>query len=394
VPRIAVAVVELYAMELGGGNQKAQERILQLVDTSRFVTTFVVPFESAFSRRLLAAGIDVVVAPPPPRVGAFGHAWMAEPWWKRLLMVADTIRYGFRIRRVLATRRVDVYYCSSTRAVLTLSVAAWMSRVPVLFYVNGELENPVFDSIALLAAARIAFQGPANLAQLHPRLRWLFRSRLCIVPKGILLDEIFPILHGRPVRPAERHDALSVAYCGLIHRGKGIHDLIEAFGRVAERFPAVSLHVIGDCSIEAHRPYVGELHALAELHRIADRVVFTGWRADALAILSTMDIVVHPSLAEGFPTVVLEAMALGKPVVASRVGELRGGLVIEHGQDGFLVYPSRPDQIADCLARLLEDATLRREMGRRAQEKVLRDYRIERQIQGLEALWSEMARSG
>ena len=388
-----VAIIEPYAMELGGGNQKAQERILQLVDKSRFTPTFVVPFQTAFSRRLANSGIDVAVVPPPGSVTGYGHSWLHEPAWKRALMAADTLRYGIRIRRALAARPPDVFYCSSTRAVLTVAVPAWLRRIPILFYVNGELENPLLDSIALAASRRIAFQGPANLSQLRPVLRRLFRRRLCIIPKGILLDEVLPLLRFAGER--ERSSGgLKVAYCGLVHRGKGIHDLVEAISLLPPQFADTTVHVIGDCSIEAHRPYIDELTALATRLGIRDRVTFTGWRADAVAVLAEMDIVVHPSLAEGLPTVVLEAMALGKPVVATRVGELRSNAVVEDGRDGFLVEPGSPRQIADRLACLLGDPALRERMGQLAHAKILREYRIERQINRLEELWAAMARVG
>ena len=392
---ISVAIVEPYAMELGGGNQKAQERILRLIDRSRFSVTFVVPFETEFSRQLAQSGIDVVVVPPPDSVARHGHAWLHEPKWKRALMAADTLRYGFRIGRALAAHPPDVFYCSSTRAVLIVALSAWLKRIPILFYVNGDLENPLLDSIAIAAARRIAFQGPANLSQLRWVLRRVFRSRLCIIPKGILLDEVRALLptarqraSGGPLPPS---GGLKIAYCGLVHRGKGIHDLLEAISQLPAQFADSTVHIVGGCSIDAHRAYAEELRVLASRLGILDRVTFTGWRADAIAVLAEMDVVVHPSLAEGFPTVVLEAMALGKAVVATRVGELRSNTVIEDGTDGFLVEPGSPRQIADKLARLLADPALRERMGQLAQAKVLREHPIERQINRLEELWAELA---
>ena len=70
-----------------------------------------------------------------------------------------------------------------------------------------------------------------------------------------------------------------------------------------------------------------------------DHVVFLGWRWDALEILSLMDVLVHPSLSEGFPRAVLKAMAVGKAVVATRVGAFRADDVIRNGHGGFLVEP-------------------------------------------------------
>jgi glycosyltransferase involved in cell wall biosynthesis len=118
-------------------------------------------------------------------------------------------------------------------------------------------------------------------------------------------------------------------------------------------------------------------------------VCFTGWREDSLEIVSLMDILVHPSLSEGFGRAVLEGMALEKPVVASRVGGLREA--IQDGENGFLVAPGDEQALADRLRILLQDSELRRTMGTRAREKVMAEHLIGDKIAQLEYFWLELA---
>jgi glycosyltransferase involved in cell wall biosynthesis len=104
-----------------------------------------------------------------------------------------------------------------------------------------------------------------------------------------------------------------------------------------------------------------------------------------------MDILIHPSLAEGLGYSVLEAMALGRPVVTSAVGGLRE--IIVDGQNGFLIKPGDTDAIVDRVIRLAADPDLRTTMGRAARETIFADYLGEDKIHDLERLWREMARA-
>ena len=103
-----------------------------------------------------------------------------------------------------------------------------------------------------------------------------------------------------------------------------------------------------------------------------------------------MAVVVHPSLAEGFGRAVLESMALGRAVIASRVGGLRE--TIRDGENGFLVDPADEGAIEDRLRRLLSNGALRERLGARARETVLADHLVEDKIAQLNAEWERAAR--
>ena len=116
---------------------------------------------------------------------------------------------------------------------------------------------------------------------------------------------------------------------------------------------------------------------------MSKHIIFTGWRTDALQIVALMDILVHPSLSEGFGRTVLEGMALGKPVIASKVGGLRE--LISDGENGFLVDAKSPSQLAEKLRILLASNTLRERIGREAKKTVFSDYLIQDKIKELES---------
>jgi glycosyltransferase involved in cell wall biosynthesis len=122
------------------------------------------------------------------------------------------------------------------------------------------------------------------------------------------------------------------------------------------------------------------------------RVIYTGDAADIKAAFAALDVTVLPTtLPEPFGGVVIESMAMGKPVIATRLG---GSLEqIEDGVTGLLVTPDDPAALAQALARLLSDAPLRRAMGMRARERFLQHFEFEPFYAQITQLYAELLRS-
>src|SRR5436190_2575575 len=113
---------------------------------------------------------------------------------------------------------------------------------------------------------------------------------------------------------------------------------------------------------------------------IADRVVFAGWRADVPEVLAEMDIFVMPSLHEGGPTTLLEAMAMGRPVVATAVGMVPE--VVEHGTTGLIIPPGEVEPMVGAVSSLLTDRGRRADMGAQARTVAQREFGYEVMVQG------------
>jgi glycosyltransferase involved in cell wall biosynthesis len=127
--------------------------------------------------------------------------------------------------------------------------------------------------------------------------------------------------------------------------------------------PEARLLILGDGPLRA------ELESLAGHLQLDDSVEFLGFRTDAADVMARFHVLAVPSLSDGSPLVVNEAMAGAIPVVATRVGGLPD--LVEHGRTGILVDPAAPEQLAQALAALLLDPPAARRMGERARESLL-----------------------
>ena len=160
---------------------------------------------------------------------------------------------------------------------------------------------------------------------------------------------------------------------------KGFGYLIKALPEIAKRHPAVKVIFVGD------GPYRESLEMLCRQLGVEDKTIFTGYRSDIKEFLSAMDIKVIPSLAEGFPMVTLEAMAMEKPIVATSIDGITEQ--ITDGVEGILVPPMDPNAIAAAINRIIENKELARSLGSAARKRVEREFTVETMINETEKVY-------
>jgi glycosyltransferase involved in cell wall biosynthesis len=127
--------------------------------------------------------------------------------------------------------------------------------------------------------------------------------------------------------------------------------------------------------------------ARAREHRLADKVHLLGLRSDVPAVLAAADVFVLPSLSEGLPLALLQAMFAGCPIVATDVGEVAAAL--EHGEAGLLVDPGSPPALAAAIELLLTHPARARELGARARHRAFAEYDISQMVKQYASLYEE-----
>ncbi len=153
---------------------------------------------------------------------------------------------------------------------------------------------------------------------------------------------------------------------------KGLAYLIEAFAQVHAHCPGVHLVIIGDGELR------GVLARLIRHHRLETAVHLPGRIPDAARLLPAFDAYALTSVKEGFPYAILEAMAAGLPIVASRIGGVPE--MIEHESSGLLVPAKQVPAAAQALQRLLDDPALAARLGSAARQRVASEFSLERMV--------------
>lgn len=187
-----------------------------------------------------------------------------------------------------------------------------------------------------------------------------------------------------PVDRLGRDGAPEILNVGRMVPVKGQSLLIEAMAELMRRGIEARLTIVGD------GPKRPELEALAGRLGVTGRIEFAGAVAqdETLGYYERADVFATPSFAEGLPVVLMEAMATGLPVVASRIMGIPE--LVEEGVSGRLIAPGRADELADALAELLIDGAERRaEAGRAGRAKVVAEFAVERTAAQLLAVFRE-----
>ena len=171
--------------------------------------------------------------------------------------------------------------------------------------------------------------------------------------------------------------------CRLVEQ-KGVPYALEAQRRIRADFPGAHLVIAGDGEKAA------DLRRLASALGIADRVHWLGWRADSAELMAAFDVLLAPSLWEGFGLVLLEAMSRRVPVIASRVSAIPE--VVLDGETGILIEPRDVDALSKAIARLLSDRALRKYMGLLGAARVEERFSVQRMVDGAIAVYEQVLR--
>lgn len=170
-------------------------------------------------------------------------------------------------------------------------------------------------------------------------------------------------------------NAVILGFVGQLDERKGVESLIRAFCRVALKNNSVHLMLVGEGPLKTRLEKISG--------KFRNRVHFTGFRNDIENFMKTIDVLVLPSLWEGFGIVLIEAMAAGKPVITTKISNMPE--IVSHLKDGLLVPPSDDSALADAMMLLIKNQAMRKKMGIRGRQKVMRQFTLKRMADETEA---------
>jgi glycosyltransferase involved in cell wall biosynthesis len=307
------------------------------------------------------------------------------PAFTGLLSKKYDVTVLWRLARLMQRRRIDAVVTVGTGGdkMFWGRLAAWLSGVPVIcsaLHSTGLPDHVEFPN-RLLAPLTDAF-----IAVAEPHGRYLSEHEGCpagkvvVIPNGIDAERFHP----RPPSQQLQQDlgldpAAPVAGIVAALRPEKNHEMfLRVAASVCEKLPAARFLVVGD---GPERP---KLESLVHELGIADAVRFLGTRSDVDDVLSLLDVLLLTSHMEANPTCLLEAMAAGKPVVATRVGSVAES--VQPDENGYLVSPGDWQAMAGYVLELFGDRNRAAGMGRAGREHVIARWTVDRMVRGYEEL--------
>jgi glycosyltransferase involved in cell wall biosynthesis len=295
-----------------------------------------------------------------------------------------SLRSMWEIRRELLVSAPDLVHLHTGRANWLGGVAAWSLGLPAL--TTRRMDRAVKrDARTRFMYGRVVRRAVAISSAVRARLieGGVPAGMIRLIPSAVDPELLYP----QQGRAATRTVAglgetpLLLVVAALVHR-KGVDVLLAALARLAEEGLRPALWIAGQ------GPARPALEKLARELRLEDRVRFLGQRSDVADLLSACDVFILPSRHEGLGVAALEAMAAGRPIVATRVGGLAEAVV--HERTGLLVPPEDPAALATALARLLRDPALRARLGAEGPARIAEGFRADDLVEAYERLYGEV----
>jgi glycosyltransferase involved in cell wall biosynthesis len=354
-----------------GGAETVIRHLALNLDRRRFtVTVCHLKERGHIGDELANAGVDIIGIPPPP---------------------PGKIDY-FTFRKLLGivrARNIQVVHTHTTHGLLDACLCKLITpglRVVHTFhfgnYPHTQPRLIWIERIFSRVADRVFAVGDVQKSQLQ-RVFGFRDARICTIWNGVTKpngtgDSAFRIKARAVTRPL-------IGTIATFIEQKGLFDLLQVARRVKDNGHDVAFAVVGEGHL---RP---QLEARRRELGLDDTVILPGWITNAADLaMPTFDVFFQPSLWEAMSVVILEAMAAGRPIVATRVGE--NPRIIEDGVDGLLTQPGDTDGMAAALCRILHDPALAERLGAAARRKAEQQFSVEHMTRAYERVYLAAAR--
>lgn len=351
------------------GGQKSLYHLVTRLDRQKYRPVVLLPSDEDFAQALRTQGVEALIYRLPP----FGLLTS--------ISCLSSIRY---LLKLMDTRDISLMHTDGPRNSLYAGLVSWLRAIPVVFHVRSS-DQDRYDRILYKCSDRIILVAGI----LKDRFDWVKANRkFSTIHNGVDLAQFEGGLSDSKnyAECFRQGTELMILCAGRIEARKGQMDLIEACAALKRASIPFRLVLAGEIAEEA---YMAACLNRAEELKISDQIVFPGHIEQIFPVLFQSDIVVLPSpRSEAFSRAIIEAMAAGRPVVATDVGGAREA--IEEGVSGFLVPPADPDVLGDRLLLLARDAAVRRQFGAAGRRRVEERFTIERNVRETEKVYAEL----
>ncbi|MFQ5480246.1 MAG: glycosyltransferase family 4 protein [Thermodesulfobacteriota bacterium] len=346
------------------------------MDPAAFELSFALPDDSHFFREISGTGVKVYRLPI-----------------SRSPLKAGNIKCYREIKRLMGLNKYDIVHSHTSVGGFLGRIAAASLGLPAIWSIHGWAFNYPRGSRlyrkALFMLESFIDRYTTHYVAVCENMRDIgLENGICSADKVTVIYNCVDagsINEGAIDLRAELNVPSNVTIVGAVGRfeeQKDFNTFLEAAAIIKERRAEVKFLIVGEGPL---RP---QIEARISSLGLVDDVILTGWKTNVADYMKTMDIFCLSSKWEAMPFIVLEAMAMGKPIVATEVGGV-GEVLRDEGAD-FLLQPEDPKGFAGAVTRLIEDKELRTKLGKANRVKIEKNFNLEGMINSYEKLYKDI----
>ena len=327
---------------------------------------------------------------------AKGVRVFALPSLVRRLSFKNDLLAFINIYRLIKRIRPHIVHTHTSKAGLLGRLASFLARVPIIIHtphghVFHSYYGPVMTKVFVFAEKILSFITDKITALTnrerdeHLEEGIASIEKYVVIHSGVMLDRLMNMnIDAGAVRGefGIAQDSNVIGVVGRLVPIKGHKYLVSAAKRIIKEFRNTVFVFVGDGYLSSR------LERQAESVGVRKNIIFTGWRKDAVEILDLFDILVLPSLNEGMGKVLVEGMALGKPIIASNVGGIID--LVRNGENGILVPPGDSDALGEAILQLLKDKNLSEKLGKNGKAMVYPEFDASVMVKQIDDLYESL----
>jgi glycosyltransferase involved in cell wall biosynthesis len=349
-----------------GGGEVSLFQLMRGLDSSQFASVLICPERGEFCSRAESSQIPVQVVRMPSLKG-LGLFSLPSSVWKLLSLIKK--------------QEIEIIHANGSRCMIYAGLSGKLSGVPVIWHVRATDTDPLLDRFLALLSDRIIVNSRSVLKRFS-----FFKepARIALVYNGVDLKKFNPSVSGENIRREYSigRDEKVITIIGRLDGFKGHRYLLEAAKRVLDGSRQVRFLIVGDGVVR------DKLEILAKDLEVAGSVVFCGQKHNVPEFLAASDVVVSASLKESFGRVIVEAMAMAKPVVATNVGGVPE--IVQDGKTGILVEPADCDGLASAIISVMDSAETAFKLADEGQKRVRENFSLENHIREIEEIYNTL----
>jgi len=359
-----------------GGAEQCLLVLLRGLDRTRYSPLLACNADSPLAGLAAKAGVPVHTLELGKLRGRRDLPGLARAWQRGIAGLRSLIR----------AQRVDLVHSNTMRASLYAAPAARLAGRPLVWHVHDIHRERLYRWLLSLAATHII---PVSEAAARPLPPWS-RRKLSVIPNGVELGRFVPNDDWRQAMRREwraADDEVWIGTAGWLAPWKQTELFVEMAERLAGACPACRFAIVGGPAHPSYDAYVAGLRRRAAA-TLGERCVFLGARTDLPQVLAGLDVLAHTARAEPFGRVLVEAMAMGKPVVAFSDGGVPE--IVVEGETGRLAPPGDVAALTAAVAGLAGDAAGRSRMGAAGRRRALAEFSAEAMVRRIETVYAEV----
>ena len=357
-----------------GGGERGFSQLIKGLNPKKFKIFVATTPEGRFYQEIREAGATVIDTP-------FGRL--------------DIFKTTKLLKRIIKNENISIVHSQGARADFLARITGKWSNIPAMI---STIQMPVegfnvswIKKLIYIVLDRTSerfvdkYIVPSQFLKDHLiNKHGVDKNKISLIHNGVEISECSSETESSNIRKESGIgiDAPLIGAIGRMVWQKGFVFMIEAIPIILNTIPETMFLIVGD------GPMREELHVKSKKLGVKDKIIFTGFRSDIKEILSAIDLLIVPSILEGFPMIILEAMAMAKPIVATNIDGITEQ--ITDGEDGVLVLPRNPEAIAEAIIKVYNNREFTAKIGLAARKKVENEFSVEKMITETEKVYMSL----